>query len=143
MKQSQQKAGNATVQYMEPAAPRNLERPRFGSADEARKLGRLIRHIARHGFRVHSLAVEGEGYIRVRSERAAVCEVFEWDAYVTLRFARKGASGLYGVLIITGNGDDILSDWTCDAPGSIDNAPAGTFSHAMNSFLVSEERREV
>jgi hypothetical protein len=82
-----------------------------------------------------------------------VCEVFEWDAYVTLRFRRvRGTldqitSGqLYGVLIVTGNGADIFSDWTCDdtrEDASSDNATPGTFFAAMWAFVDADEGREV
>lgn len=128
--------------YTAPAAPADIDKPRFGNADEARKLRRLIRHLDGLGFKVHSLAVEGEGYIRTRSERAAVCEVFEWDAVPTLRFSRKGLNTLFGVLIVPGNGEDILADWTFDSH-NINNPTPGSFTAAMESFCEAEETRLV
>lgn len=123
------------IEYMDAAQPADLEGPRFGSPEEARKIRRLIRFLRGAGFWVHSLAVEGEGYVRTPTERRAVCEVFEWDAYLTLRFYRRGAPDrLYGVLLVTGNGDDILSDWTYDD---------GPFSAAMDAFGKADEKREV
>lgn len=133
------------IEYMEPVAPAGLQKPRYGNADEHRKIRRLIRFMATQGFNVHSLAVQGEGYVRTPSERAAVNEVFEWDAYITLRFNRPDQEELFGALLVTGNGEDIISDYTSDIPEgcSVMNPPAGTFSAAMAAFEDAEEAREV
>lgn len=133
------------IEYMEAIAPADLQGPRFGNADEARKIRRLIRFMVTQGFYPHSIAVEGEGYVRTLTERAAVNEVFEWDAYITLRFNRPDQEELFGALLITGNGEDIISDYTCDIPRgvSISNPPPGTFHAAMRAFDRAEEEREV
>lgn len=134
------------IEYMSPAAPADLERPRYGNADEQRKVRRLIRSLKASGFKVHSLAIEGEGYVRTPTEHAAVCEVFEWDAYVTLRFNRAGAPDkLFGVLLVQGNGEDIVSDYSYDITdgSSLDDPTPGTFSAAMRAFERSEDTREV
>ncbi len=130
------------VKYTKTATPRDLKVPRYGNVDEARKLRRMIRSLKKSGWHVHSLAIDGEDtYIRTGTERAAVCEVFEWDAYVTMRFRRAdNEKYLAGVLIVTGNGDDMLSDWTFDG-SNLDTREGDTFTAAMNRFCDQEESR--
>ena len=95
--------------------------PRYGSKLEHAIVRHLIRTLNRAGFAVHSVA--HDDYMRTRSARAALFEVFEVDE-CTLRFSRKGARDgvLHGVLLIGGNGRDIVSDWTIDPSREFDRA---------------------
>lgn len=129
------------IEYIDPAAPADLTTPRFGAKHEARKIRRMIRFLKDAGFRVHSLAIEGEGYVSTPTESRAVCEVFEWDAYLTLRFKRKDADRLYGVLLVTGNGEDVISNWSDDRGRDTDSP--GLFTAAMDAFLTADETRDV
>ena len=128
--------------YIQPSAPATLTSPRYGSKAEARKVRRLIRALAKAGFRVHSVDVPGEGTIHTPNERAAVCEVFEWVGGVTLRFVSAGAPSVhYRVQLVQGNGeDDIVSDWSSDL---MQPARPGTFDHAVTTFLDNDDTREV
>lgn len=133
------------MKYSKAAAPRESSTPRYGNADEARLVRRLIRFLAARNFQVHSLAIDGEYvYVRTKTERAAVCEIFEWDAKVTLRFVRvPDVDGtLFGVLLIQGNGPDMISDYTYDSAGLSDPKP-GTFAAAMFDFQKLDEARDV
>jgi predicted secreted protein len=108
-----------------PVAPADISKPRYGSPIEHHIVRGLIRHLAKHGFNVHSIAVDGE-YVETPDERTAVCEIFEWDNFVTLRFRQGDVGRLYGVLLVQGNLEDIISDYTDIAP----------FSDAVASFEV-------
>jgi hypothetical protein len=129
--------------YIEGAAPKGLKVPRFGNTLEKTIVRGLIRALVKQGFKVHSIAVDGEGYVKTPSERAAMCEIFEWDAYVTLRFTRgDDDSELFGVLLVQGNRDDIISDWTYDSEGTASEPKPGTFAHVVNTYTdkLSNER---
>jgi hypothetical protein len=104
------------IEYTEAAAPADITTPRFGDPVEHRIVRQLIRGLKAEGFNVHSVAVDRELYIKTTTERAALCEVFEYDAYVTLRFMQgNDESELFGVMLVAGNGEDIVSDWTDDS----------------------------
>jgi hypothetical protein len=125
------------MEYTEGAAPANIKVPRFGRKIEHTIVRGLIRALKRKGFAVHSIAVDGEDtYVRTETERAAVCEVFEWDAFTTLRFKRVNGDDddLYGVLLVPGNGEDIISDYTWDGGADVLEPDAGTFAHAVQKY---------
>jgi hypothetical protein len=83
--------------------------PRFGSKLEHRIVRVLIRGLKKHGFLVHSVA--HDEYVRTPNERLAMWEVFEVDE-CTLRFRKVGTDKLFGVLLIGGNGTDIICDYS-------------------------------
>lgn len=130
------------IEYTEPCAPKGLTSPRYGDKTEHRIVRKLILTLKAEGFTVHSVAVEREIYVMTPTCRAAVCEVFEYDAYVTLRFKRTGETSdteeLFGALLVAGNGTDIVSDHTWDAGDSDSSNPTpGTFAAAMAKFYDS------
>jgi hypothetical protein len=134
------------IEYTKPTAPNpDAAKPRYGNPDELRKIRRMIRSLATAGFFPHSIALRSEGlYIKTPTERAAVNEIGEWDDYITLRFTRGAdESRLFGVLLVQGNGEDIVSDYTSDASPATTLPPPGTFSEAMDKWYMTEETREV
>jgi hypothetical protein len=122
--------------YMDGAAPAGLTAPRYGHPGEVRNVRRLIRVLARYGFKPHSVAIESEGYVLTKSARAMLCESFEWDAFITLRFTMKRNRDLFGVLIVQGNGDDIISDWSYFPESH-------PFSRALEDYAREMDSREV
>lgn len=87
---------------------------------ERRIVAALICHMDRHGFHVHSV-YDGEEETRFERETAkqpksAMELIFNLDE-ASLRFVRKtdtrkgNAADWHGVLLILGNGEDIISDW--------------------------------
>ena len=120
------------MEYTQPSAPAGAKSPRYGDKTEQRIVRKLIRSLKAKGFNVHSVAVDRELYILTPTERAAVCEVFEYDAYVSLRFTRGADdSDLFGVLLVQGNGTDIVSDHSYDSEGP------EAFATAMSAFYDS------
>lgn len=93
----------------------------YGSRLEHAIVRLLVRELSKDGFKLHSV-YDGGDYLTTRTLRAAMDAVFAVSES-TLRFARAGEYRLYGVLLIVGNGEDVLSDWSCDL---------GPFSAAMD-----------
>ena len=83
--------------------------PRYGAKQEQRIVRALIRGLKKHGFLVHSVA--HDEYVLTPTELSAMWETFEVDES-TLRFRKVGTDELFGVLLIGGNGIDIISDWS-------------------------------
>lgn len=116
------KAKPNTVDYVPSVAPKGAA-PRFGSGVEHAKVCALIRALHARGFAVHSVA--HEDYVSTPTEQQALWEVFEVGES-TLRFTREGEKEngkLFGVLLIVGNGEDIISDYSLPT-GALDWADA-------------------
>lgn len=94
---------------------------------------KLIRELAEAGFAVHSVA--HDEYVNVATEDEAMREVFAVDD-CTLRFRdvrdRRKDPYLFGVLIVGGNSEDIISDWTA----------SGEFSAAVERVTDWVERAD-
>jgi hypothetical protein len=75
----------------------------------------LIQECARGGFVVHQVDDGGE-LVKVRTEDEAIDAVFAVDES-RIRFRAVDDTGrqptLHNVLLIGGNGEDIISDWHC------------------------------
>ena len=92
---------------------------------ERRIVANLISHLAAHGFKT-AYTFDGDEYRRCRDMKAAMELVFNLDE-VSLRF-RKPKGATHGVLLVLGNGVDIVSDWNY-----LNGDPDG-FNAAMNAF---------
>lgn len=115
---------------------------RFGSGVspngrlERRIVANLIAHLERAGFQVHSVN-DGDELAAVSTGKDAMERVFAVDE-ASLRFYRGGKKGQtfdelsnddwHGVLLVLGNGIDVISDWNYDA------GDADGFDAAMNAF---------
>lgn len=95
---------------------------------ERRIVAGLIEHLASAGFAVHSVH-DGEETTRTNAAQAALELIFNLDE-VLVRFAKPNKC-LHGVLLVIGNGEDILSDWNYT-----EGDPDG-FAAAMNAFDAS------
>lgn len=76
---------------------------------ERRIVANLIAHIEKAGFKVHSV-YDGDEEIRVKDMKSAMELIFNLDE-VSLRFYKTKPSEWHGVLLVLGNGVDIVSDW--------------------------------
>ncbi|WP_454727908.1 MULTISPECIES: hypothetical protein [Cupriavidus] len=108
---------------------------RFGtrvSADgriERRVVANLLAHLERAGFA--PLAVyDGDDYTKVSDAVAAMELIFNLDE-ASLRITRPGTTIEHGILLVLGNGEDIISDWNFTR-----GDPDG-FSAAMDAFDVA------
>ena len=95
---------------------------------ERRIVANLIAHLDAQGFSLHSI-YDGETTTRVDNTKAAMELIFDLDE-ASLRFfsTRLTPDDWHGVLLVLGNGVDIISDWnyyTDDRDG---------FNAAMDSF---------
>ena len=96
---------------------------------ERRIVHGLISHLKRAGFELFR-TFDGEQFEQVDNRESAMGFVFNLDE-VSLRFVPKGQrkSDLeHGVLLVLGNGTDVLTDWNFDAND------ADGFNAAMESF---------
>lgn len=98
---------------------------------ERRIVANLVAHLARRGFLPHSVH-DGELTTRVYSAKEAMELIFDLDQ-VSLRFQRgtdrhRSSGKIHGVLLVVGNGVDILSDW------NYTEGDADGFDAAMNAF---------
>lgn len=75
---------------------------------ERRIVWNLIAHLEREGFQIHSVYDGGET-TRVYTGKDAMELIFNLDV-ASLRFF-KGGHREHGVLLVLGNGIDIVSDW--------------------------------
>ena len=90
----------------------------------------LIRHLKTAGFNLHAVN-NGEEVILVSKEAQALDHVFSVDES-SLRFQDTNGAGrhlVHGVLLVGGNGEDIISDWNYT-----DGDPDG-FDKAMGTYL--------
>ena len=92
---------------------------------ERRIVANLIAHLRKDGFRP-DYVYDGGDHIRVTSAKAAMEVVFSVDE-ATLQFRKPGFSR-HGVLLILGNGVDVISDWNYSL-----GDPDG-FDAAMDAF---------
>jgi hypothetical protein len=79
---------------------------------ERRIVAALIGHMLRAGFQVHSVH-DGEVTTRIRADnppKEAMELIFNLDE-ASLRFYKTNPRESHGVLLVLGNGCDILSDW--------------------------------
>ncbi len=83
------------------------------SAIEKKITRRLVRACVAAGF-VPRCVHDGEEYVPAATCEKAI-EAIESTGMGTLHFERKsdGKWGAFGVLLITGNEEDIMSDWHC------------------------------
>lgn len=103
---------------------------------ERRIVANLIAHIERAGFKVHSVN-DGDELAPVSTAKEAMERVFAVDE-ASLRFYRGGRKGRgfdglsnddwHGVLLVLGNGIDVISDW------NYSEGDADGFDAAMNAF---------
>lgn len=96
---------------------------------ERRIVYALCRHLIANGFKVWGL-FDGEEFVSLKDEAQPVQEamelVFNLDES-SLRFYKEG-HGAHGVLLVTGNGMDIICDWNYT-----DGDPDG-FDAVMQAF---------
>lgn len=98
--------------------------PRFGSSLEHAIVRHLLVTLRRAGF--HAVCVwDSERYVRARTQEEVLNAIFEVDADVTLHFGighdPEGTWGAMGVMLVQGNGLDLISDWH-NAPEDFDRA---------------------
>lgn len=91
---------------------------------ERRIVANLIAHLKRAGFRPYEV-YDGEEQTKVKDAKSAMEVIFNLDE-ASLRM-RKGKHE-HGILLVLGNGIDIVSDWNYT-----DGDPDG-FSAAMQAF---------
>lgn len=97
---------------------------------ERRIVAGLCAHLEAAGFAPHSV-YDGEEETRVSNAKEAMELVFNLDE-ASLRFAKPGHRE-HGVLLVLGNGEDLVSDWNY-SKGDCDG-----FDAAMEAFLDSIE----
>jgi hypothetical protein len=98
--------------------------PRFGDKLEHAIVKGLIAELDRSGFvpvGIHYSDID-RGKMQPLDPKEVVYEIFEIDDAITLHFARKGEQNdpdadNPGVLLIQGNGVDIISDYHAKVPG--------------------------
>ena len=93
---------------------------------ERRIVANLIEHLIQYGFHVHSV-FDGDEEIRVNGTKAAMELIFNLDE-ASLRFYQGGRANWHGVLLVLGNGVDIVSDWNYFADDH------DGFNKAMDAF---------
>lgn len=97
----------------------------------------MIAHLEVRGFVPHSVACDE--YTNTRTAEAAMDAVFAVDDS-TLRFCRapyRRDADLYGVVLVCGNGIDIISDWSIDGydePGEFSAAMDEITDHVTSVF---------
>jgi hypothetical protein len=98
---------------------------------ERRAVWALCHHMEERGWSVHTV-YDGEEETHVATPKDAMELIFNLDE-ASLRFYRTGhdATKWHGVLLILGNGEDIISDWNYSK-----GDPDG-FNAAMEAFDVS------
>lgn len=106
---------------------------------ERRIVANLIHHLEQRGFQVHRLN-DGESIQRVKDMKEAMELIFNLDE-ASLRFIPVACAALskaeqdrreHGVLLVLGNGIDIISDWNYT-----EGDPDG-FHKAMDAFNVEQ-----
>jgi len=99
---------------------------------ERRIVAGLIAHVERAGFKLHSV-FDGEKTTRTRDAKSAMELIFNLDE-ASLRFfkSERFAAGWHGVLLVLGNGEDIVSDWNYFADDR------DGFNAAMDAFNVEQ-----
>lgn len=91
--------------------------PRYGQRIEHAIVRLLIDEVAKAGF--VPVGIHHEDLPRGEFEKVAAnkifAEVFEYDGAITLHFAPAATpddeAEFMGVLLVNGNGEDIISDW--------------------------------
>ena len=79
---------------------------------------RVVRELRLAGF-VPVKVWDSEDYVDATTAKAVIQVLYDVDASCTVHFAPAAdpaAWGRLGVLLVTGNGIDILSDWHCQNP---------------------------
>lgn len=120
----------------------DMMRKRFGTVVrpsgrlERRIVANLIAHVLKAGFKLHSVN-DGDEITPVRTMKAAMELIFNLDE-ASLRFYKGGRKGRtqdalqadawHGVLLVLGNGCDIVSDW------NYTEGDADGFCAAMDAF---------
>lgn len=101
---------------------------------ERRIVATLIAHLATKGFELHSV-YDGEVETKVHQTKGAMELVFNLDE-ASLRFHPYPGdmTKWHGVLLVMGNGEDIISDW------NYSQGDADGFNAAMESFVAPEVR---
>lgn len=97
---------------------------------ERRVVWNLCDHLHRAGFDIRGV-YDGEEYTKVSTAKDAMELIFDLDE-ASLRVAKSGYAE-HGILLVMGNGEDILSDWNFfrdDRDG---------FCAAMNAFAANIE----
>lgn len=98
--------------------------PRFGAALEHAIVRHLLGTLRGAGF-VPVCVWDSERYVRATTQEEVLNAIFEVDADVTLHFGRggdpEGTWGAMGVMLVQGNGLDLISDWH-SAPEDFDRA---------------------
>lgn len=94
--------------------------------EERRIVRGLIRHMRRAGWRVVRVD-DGEDCPKVRTEEQAMAAVFAVD---DARLVFGKGDHKHGVLLIGGNGEDIISDWSYFA------GDADGFNAAMEAYDI-------
>lgn len=96
---------------------------------ERRIVANLIAHLERAGFA--PLAVyDGEDYTKVADAKAAMELIFDLDE-ASLRITRPGTEIEHGILLVLGEGEDIICDWNYT-----EGDPDG-FNAAVEAFDVA------
>lgn len=71
----------------------------------------LMAHLAAAGFTVDSVW-DGEEEVDTKTPAQVMEAVFAVDDVPTIRFSKGEDVGRFGVMIVPGNGEDCVSDWT-------------------------------
>ena len=94
---------------------------------ERRVVWNLFQHLSAAGWHVTQV-YDGDEFKQVHTVKGAMELIFDLDE-VSVRFARgKGKGNEHGVLLIMGNGVDIVSDWT------FSEGDGDGFHAVMNAF---------
>lgn len=94
---------------------------------ERRIAWNLLGHLFREGFDVTGVASSGEDAEPAKDAKAAMELIFNLDEAVVYFKNRQGKTRY--VLLVLGNGEDLISDWGVPAD------PSDGFNHAMEDFL--------
>lgn len=86
----------------------------------------LIAHLAKHQWHPHSV-FDGDDEIMVHSGKAAMELIFNLDE-ASVRFWKESRTHWHGILLVLGNGIDIVSDW------NYSEGDADGFNAAMDLF---------
>jgi hypothetical protein len=97
---------------------------------ERRIVAGLCEHLLYSGFSLHSV-YDGEEETRVSTAQEAMELIFNLDE-AALRFYRDNPENWHGILLVLGNGEDIISDWNF----YVDDRDG--FDAAMSKFNVEE-----
>ena len=94
------------------AQRQQLERQKARDKRQSRERGivrGLIRHMKRNGWNI-STVWDGEEDTKVATETAALELIFDLD--LSRLYLENAAGAFHSVVLVQGNGEDIISDWT-------------------------------